>query len=965
MVKALHRAGIEVILDVVYNHTAEGSELGPTLSFRGIDNATYYRLVPEQERYYMDYTGTGNTPNMRHPQVLKLIMDSLRYWVQEMHVDGFRFDLAAALARGFYEVDHLSGFFDVIHQDPVLTTVKLIAEPWDVGEGGYQVGNFPVLWAEWNGKYRDGVRRYWRGDDSQTAELASRLTGSSDLYQEDGRRPHASINFITAHDGFTLHDLVSYDGKHNEANGEGNHDGANDNNSWNCGAEGPTDDPGILALRQRQMRNLLATLFLSQGVPMLLGGDEFGRTQQGNNNAYCQDNEISWYDWNLADWQRDLLDFTRRVIELRRQHPSLHRRKFFQGRRIRGADVEDIAWLRADGAEMTDEEWETGWVRTLGVRLGSAIGEVDEEGRPVTDDTLLLLFSASADPMPFVMPAPEVGRWEVVLDTHDEQSKDGEFGGVCRGPAVSARGASGGGVASCQVSCVPHTGCSYMPGSASMPPPNRRLSCRAGRESPLLLALPAGGAGEHARLRRRGPPPGERGARRRGGARAACEALGQRWPGADPRHRPQPHGIASRENAWWWDVLENGPASRYAATSTSTGSRPRRSCAITVLMPVLGDHYGRVLEAGELKLERDGGAFTISYHDHRCRSPRDRSNDLLAAAARPAVSDELAFLADAFGQPARCPTATDRESIAPPPPRQGSPPPRCWHALCWEHREVAQAIDAEVAEINADPTALDALLERQNYRLAYWRAAGRELDYRRFFDINTLVGLRIEDERVFAGHARAGARLGARGRCSTACASTTSTACAIPEQYLERLHAGAPGRLDRRREDPRRGESSCPTDWPVAGTTGYDFLNRVTGLFDRPRGRAAADRLLRRLHRRSPPTDYRQMVRDKKHLVLRGVVRQRPAPPDARSGERLRATAALSRLHAPRAARACSGRSSPASPSTAPTSRAEAGRISRRGYAVHRRGDRGGQARPARDRRATSSTSSATCFRSA
>ncbi|GAC1448287.1 MAG: glycogen debranching protein GlgX [Ktedonobacterales bacterium] len=420
MVKALHRAGMEVILDVVYNHTAEGSELGPTLSFRGIDNTTYYRLVPEHERYYMDYTGTGNTPNTRHPQVLKLIMDILRYWVLEMHVDGFRFDLAAALARGLFEVDHLSAFFDIIHQDPVLSRVKLIAEPWDVGEGGYQVGNFPVLWAEWNGKFRDSVRRFWRGDDGQSAELGYRLTGSSDLYESSGRRPYASINFVTAHDGFTLRDLVSYNEKHNEANGEDNRDGADDNNSWNCGVEGPTDDLEVGILREQQMRNFLATLLLAQGVPMLSGGDEIGRTQQGNNNAYCQDNALSWYDWNLSEREQDLLSFTSQMVALRHAHPSLHRRKFFQGRRIRGSEVKDITWLRPDGEEMSDEEWELGWMRTLGVRLaGGPIGEVDDRGEPVRDDTLLILLNAHADAVPFLLPdgASDGGRWKVLVDT--------------------------------------------------------------------------------------------------------------------------------------------------------------------------------------------------------------------------------------------------------------------------------------------------------------------------------------------------------------------------------------------------------------------------------------------------------------------------------------------------------------------------------------------------------------------
>jgi len=427
MVKALHRAGVEVILDVVYNHTAEGHQLGPTLSFRGIDNSAYYRLVPGQERYYMDYTGTGNTPNARHPQVLKLIMDSLRYWVTEMHVDGFRFDLAPALARGLHAVDRLSAFFETIHQDPTLTAVKLIAEPWDVGEGGYQVGNFPVRWAEWNGKYRDCVRKYWKGDDGQAAELACRLTGSSDLYESNGRKPFSSVNFVVAHDGFSLNDLVSYEEKHNGANGEENRDGADDNNSWNCGVEGPTEDPAVRAVRERQRRNFIAMLMMSQGTPMLCGGDELGRTQDGNNNAYCQDNRISWYNWDLDERDAVLLAFTRCMTALRRKHPSLGRRKFFQGRPIHGSDVKDITWLRADGGELTGEQWQDGGLRTLGVRLaGDAISEVDARGDRVVDDTLLILLNAYWEASPFVLPAGGAGdgRWQALVDTADAALRD-------------------------------------------------------------------------------------------------------------------------------------------------------------------------------------------------------------------------------------------------------------------------------------------------------------------------------------------------------------------------------------------------------------------------------------------------------------------------------------------------------------------------------------------------------------
>jgi glycogen operon protein len=426
MVRALHAAGLEVILDVVYNHTAEGSHLGPTLSFRGIDNATYYRLTADKPRYYMDYTGCGNTLNMRSPRVLQLIMDSLRYWVQEMHVDGFRFDLASALARELHEVDKLGAFFDIIHQDPVLSQVKLIAEPWDLGEGGYQVGNFPVLWTEWNGKYRDSVRRFWKGDGGAAAEFAYRLCGSSDLYERSGRRPYASIDFITCHDGFTLHDLVSYGGKHNEANGEQNKDGANANLSWNCGAEGPTDDPAIRDLRARQTRNFLATLLLSQGVPMLLAGDETGQTQQGNNNAYCQDNELSWINWELSADKKALLEFVRRLTALRKEQPVLKRRNFFQGRKIRGADVKDVTWFEPAGKEMNDEAWNAGFVRCLGVLwAGDVIEEVDEKGEKIVGDTLLILLNAHHEPIPFQLPAAgSQSQWELLLDTADVAAED-------------------------------------------------------------------------------------------------------------------------------------------------------------------------------------------------------------------------------------------------------------------------------------------------------------------------------------------------------------------------------------------------------------------------------------------------------------------------------------------------------------------------------------------------------------
>jgi isoamylase len=427
MVRTLHAAGLEVILDVVYNHTAEGNHLGPTVCFRGIDNTAYYRSVDGQPRYYMDYTGCGNTLNMRHPRALQLLMDSLRYWVTEMHVDGFRFDLAAALARELHEVDRLGAFFDIIHQDPTLSQVKLIAEPWDLGEGGYQVGNFPVLWSEWNGRYRDCVRDYWRGSDQSLAEFASRLTGSSDLYESSGRRPYASINFLTAHDGFTLTDLVSYNERHNEKNGEENRDGEPNNRSWNCDFEGPTEDPKVNVLRVRQKRNFIATLFLSLGVPMLLGGDEFGRSQQGNNNAYCQDNEISWLDWDNMDTAQ--LEFTRKIIEFYRQHPVFRRRRWFQGRSIRGNDVSDLAWFRPDGEQMSDEDWGVSFAKSLGVFIsGDEIPSLDAAGRRISDDSFYVIFNAHWEPVEFTLPSERWGQgWSRVLDTSNGMPTEDEW----------------------------------------------------------------------------------------------------------------------------------------------------------------------------------------------------------------------------------------------------------------------------------------------------------------------------------------------------------------------------------------------------------------------------------------------------------------------------------------------------------------------------------------------------------
>ncbi len=440
LVKAMHAAGIEVILDVVYNHTAEGNHLGPTMSFRGIDNTSYYRVVEDTPRFYMDYTGTGNTLNVRHPQTLQLMMDSLRYWALEMHVDGFRFDLAAALARSLHEVDQLSSFFMLIHQDPTLSQIKMIAEPWDVGPGGYQVGNFPIRWAEWNGRYRDAMRAFWRGDGGSASELAYRLTGSSDIYENDGRNPYMSINFVTCHDGFTLADLVSYSQKHNEANGEDNRDGNDNNLSFNCGAEGPTEDPNIRALRAKQQRNLLATLLLSQGTPMISHGDERGRTQAGNNNGYCQDNASSWLDWQLDDERRSLLAFTKKLTALRQAHPVLRRSTFFKGRPLRGSEVNDIMWLRHDGEDMSDADWSNAETRSLGVfYAGEGLDDVDQNGDTLKDDDMLILVNSHSEPIDFLLPFADDERpWTLLLDTAQDDGQEQKKGGETVGLAPAS-----------------------------------------------------------------------------------------------------------------------------------------------------------------------------------------------------------------------------------------------------------------------------------------------------------------------------------------------------------------------------------------------------------------------------------------------------------------------------------------------------------------------------------------------
>jgi isoamylase len=536
MVKTLHSAGIEVILDVVYNHTAEGNHMGPTLSFRGVDNASYYRLVHDNPRYYMDFTGCGNTLNMQHPRVLALLMDSLRYWVQEMHVDGFRFDLASALARELFDVDRLGSFFDTIGQDPVLSQVKLIAEPWDVGAGGYQVGNFPPGWNEWNDRYRDTVRAYWKGDEGTMGDFARRFTGSADLYEASGRKPHSSVNFITAHDGFTLQDLVSYNGKHNEANGEENRDGNNDNRSWNHGAEGPTDDAGVNSLRRRQKRNLVATLLLSQGVPMLLAGDELGHTQHGNNNAYCQDNEISWLEWDLTTEEREFFDFVAQMVSFRRHHPVFSRRRFLQERTLPDG-VKEVAWLRPDGEELTDEDWNTFFNRCLGVYMaGTAIERVDRRGRPVKDNNFLVLFNAHHEEIPFLLPGFHAGgAWLLVLDTANEN----EAFGRQKHFDVSARFPLQGRSMAVLIATTPHPALrTQQGGTPAAQPPARRASDR------VMQAAPEPTPGPSARASQAPPEPtsepSERASRAAPEPTSELSERGAQAPAAQPSEIPAP-----------------------------------------------------------------------------------------------------------------------------------------------------------------------------------------------------------------------------------------------------------------------------------------------------------------------------------------------------------------------------------------------------------------------------------------
>jgi isoamylase len=878
-VKALHRAGIEVILDVVYNHTAEGNHLGPTFSFKGIDNATYYRLASDP-RYYFDYTGTGNTLNVRHPQVLTLIMDSLRYWAAEVHVDGFRFDLASALARQLHDVDRLSSFFTLIHDSPTLRDVKLIAEPWDVGEGGYQVGNFPVRWAEWNGRYRDAVRALWKGEGGKAGELGYRLSGSGDLYEKSGRRPTASVNFITAHDGFTLRDLVSYDHKHNDANGENNADGNDNEHSWNCGAEGPTDDQGVLALRRRQQRNLLATLLLSQGTPMIVGGDELGRTQRGNNNAYCQDNEISWVDWRVDDEQRSLLEFTRRLLRIRRAHPALRRANFFQGRPIHGTDLRDLAWFRIDGAPMSDEDWSNPSTQSLGMFLaGRGIDDLDEQGRPLVDDNLLLLVNASHVDLTFAMPTLEAVKddWQLLIDTSDDRSEERvpPSGGTTGLPgrslklfrSVSRVIRAGGGLhtlgATYRLQLTPQFGFSQAREQLDY---LARLGITDLYSSPILAAARGSTHGydvvDHARLN---PELGTE-----EDWRELTDDLQRRNMGLLVDWVPNHMGIAAGENAAWEDVLENGPSSLQSETFDVDWSPAGFDMQNTVLLPVLGDQYGQVLERGELSLVYEDGGFKIAYYQHRFPvGPRTLLPLIGQVASATGLPDEheaqqeLESIRSALDHlPTRAQSEPEhRRERA----REKEVIKRRLQRLMADSAEVSRAVSQSLTRINGTagaPTSfdeLDRLLRDQGYRLASWRVAAEEINYRRFFDVNSLAAIRMEDPQVFERAHRLIFSLVDQGRIKALRLDHTD-GLYDPLGYLDKVQRRFRGDVtdptlnpdDAARPLPLLVEKiletgeRLPSDWPIDGTTGYDFVASVGGLWVDP---AAEDALTTFHHR--------------------------------------------------------------------------------------------------------------------
>lgn len=876
MVKALHRAGIEVILDVVYNHTAEGNHLGPTLSFKGLDNKNYYRLVPDQPRYYFDTTGTGNTLNVRHPQVLTLIMDSLRYWADEMHVDGFRFDLASSLARQLHEVDQLSSFFTSIHQSPNLRHAKMIAEPWDVGEGGYQVGNFPVRWAEWNGRYRDSVRHLWRGDPGKTAEIGYRITGSSDLYQTNGRMPSASVNFITAHDGFTLRDLVSYSHKHNEQNGEGNQDGSNDDASFNCGHEGESEDRELNALRQRHMRNFLATLLLSQGTPMLLGGDEFGRTQNGNNNAYCQDNETSWYNWDWNDEQRALYQFTKRLIALRRAHPALHRANFFRGQPVLGTDFHDVRWFRPDGAPMTDDDWRSSGTSELTMFLaGRGIGDVDEFGRAIVDDNLVVLINAGPSGRDFVLPhlSHAQDNWQLVVDTAQDKKEEKSAGGGTThleshslkfflSPSRVYR--TGGFRHSLQATYRVQLGKAFGFSQArALLPYLKRLSIADLYCSPIFEA--AAGSEHCYDVVHHGRVNAELGGRE--GLMALSHELKAQGMGLLVDWVPNHMGIAAGHNPWWDDVLENGPSSEYAEYFDVDWDPPKHDLKNRVLLPVLGKQYGEALEAGEIQLVLDNNLFKLRYFEHLFPvGPKTLVPlmDQVCAATQLQQSDpqrqELESIVSAMRNlpdpEERTPEARRLRGI------EKEVIKRRLSSLIETSKEVKAAVDTVLDDYNKHPgdadslERLDSFLGAQAYRLAFWQVASEEINYRRFFDVNSLAAIRMESPDVFEKAHSVLFELMDQGIVNALRLDHTD-GLYDPLNYIGQLqrHFDAIERPDSLSPDDlsrpipiliekilERGEY-VPDNWPIDGTTGYEFGAGVTQLWVDPSAEQAFSHL--------------------------------------------------------------------------------------------------------------------------
>jgi glycogen operon protein len=902
MVKALHRAGIEVILDVVYNHTAEGNHLGPTFNFKGIDNTTYYRLVPDSPRYYFDYTGTGNTLNVRHPQVLALIMDSLRYWATEMHVDGFRFDLASALARQLHEVDRLSSFFALIHQSPTLSQVKIIAEPWDVGEGGYQVGNFPVRWAEWNGRYRDAVRSLWRGDGDRAAEIGYRLTGSSDLYQTSGRTPAASINLITAHDGFTLNDLVTYNDKHNDANGENNQDGNNHEHSWNCGAEGPTDDEGVNALRRRQRRNLLATMLLSQGTPMLVAGDEYGRTQDGNNNAYCQDNETSWYEWSWNDEQRSLLEFTKRLLRIRRLHPSLRRSKFFQSRAIYDTGLHDIIWLRHDGARMSEEDWQNPHTKSIAMFLaGRGIDEVDEQGRPLVDDDLLLLLNASELDLPFTIPSLVEVRepWQLLIDTADDHAEERRLPGETttliarsvkffRAPSRVIR--AGGSVHELNATYRLQLGPQFRFGDAcKVVDYLADLGVTDVYCSPLVQATPGSTHGydvvDYGSLNE------ELGGDE--GFEAFSKRLKARKLGLLLDWVPNHMGIGSSRNQLWYDVLENGPSSLCAEYFDIDWSPSRHDLRDRVLLPILGDQYGEVLERGELQVVFREGAFRLTYYDRILPLGPKTLIPVLESVLEHSQLDtegeerlELESILSATrhlpdrgetGERERKERGRDKEIL------------KHRFARLYRHCEqVRTGVESALAALNGTAgfgpsfDDLDKLLRTQSYRLASWRVAFEEINYRRFFDVNDLAAVRMERPQLFElAHALLFRLIDERKVQALRLDHTDGLY--DPMAYFEALQRRFPTAVAQGAEPPspddlarplpllvekilEPGEQLPPT-WPVDGTTGYEFATAAIGLWVNPRSERALSDVYARFS--GDRKSFDQHVYESKQHVLR------------------------------------------------------------------------------------------------